>query len=66
MDCMILMGAFTSFYLAAVIGSDGAGASVCHVGAGSGAGGWSTAEEVAAAAAHLSDEEKLRLMRLLY
>lgn len=45
---MILQGAFTCFYLAAVLGSDTL-----------------TVEEVAAAAAHLTDEEKLRLTRLL-
>ena len=63
MDCMILQGAFTCFYLAAVLRCDGADQSGCGAAAGE---GWSTAEEVAAAAAHLTIEEQLRLTRMLF
>ena len=78
MDCMILQGAFTYFYLAAVLGSDsmssnhgsalssGLGTSRCMVDAAASGQGLLTAEEVAAVAAHLTDEEQLRLTRMLF
>ncbi len=78
MDCMILQGAFTCFYLSAVLGCDsvtsgcGSALSVELRGSHGIEGrpavgqGWLTVEEVAAAAAHLSDEERLRLTRLLF
>lgn len=63
MDCMILQGAFTCFYLAAVLRCDGADQSECSAAAGE---GWLTAEKVAAAADQLTDEERLRLTRMLF
>ena len=78
MDCMILQGAFTCFYLTAVLGrhsigsdhgsalSSGLGASRGMVDAAASGQGLLTAEEVAAVAAHLTDEEQLRLTRMLF
>ena len=75
---MILQGAFTCFYLSAVLGCDstssGCGSALSGevgrshriVGQAAVGQGLLTVEEVAAAAAHLTDEEQLRLTRLLF